>query len=249
AWEGRVWAIRRIDLPDSVTGLKRSNTGCSRQGKEHAAAHAQTISWTESLMKNTRQVIPPKARERVVRRHETGFKQVATYYLNRKLVGHRSWDDEGNLAVEYAIRNNVKHGLFRSYHSNGVANRVTTFVEGKEHGTSRQYDETGKLIGTYRMRYGTGVDLWYIAPGELSEERYIRDGKRNGYERWWNTDHTVWEENHFLDDVEHGIKRAWNNRGRLRRGYPQFFIRGVRVTKRNYLRACEQDPSLPVYRE
>jgi len=200
-------------------------------------------------MKNARQIIPPEAREKIVKRHEKGFKQVALYYLDRKLVGHRSWDDQGNLAIEYAIRDNLKHGPFRGYHSNGIASWVTTFVDGKEHGISRQYDQTGKLIGTYRMRYGTGVDLWYSAPGELSEERYVRDGKWNGYERWWITDHTVYAENHFLDDVEHGIKREWNARAGLRRGYPQYFIRGARVTKRDYLRACQQDPSLPVYRK
>jgi hypothetical protein len=199
-------------------------------------------------MKSIREVIPSEAREKVVKRYGNGLKQVSLYYLDRKLIGHRSWDDEGNLAVEYAIRKKVKHGLFKSYHPNGAASWVTNFVDGKEHGTSRQYDETGKLIGTYRMRYGTGVDLWYLSSGVLSEERHIRNGKWNGYARWWDTDQTVWEETHYLDDVEHGIKRAWNRGGRLRRGYPQYFVRGVRVTKCKHLLACSQDPSLPPYR-
>jgi len=199
-------------------------------------------------MKQARPIIPPKAREKVVKRHETGFKQVALYYLDRKLIGHRSWDDQGRLAVEYAIRNNLMHGPFRGYHSNGTLSWVTQFVDGKEHGMSRQYDQNGNLIGTYRMKHGTGVDLWYSAPGELSEERHLRDGKWEGFERWWNTNHTVWEETHFKGGVEHGIKRAWNSRGRLRRGFPQFLIRGMKVTKQKYLRACKQDSSLPLYR-
>lgn len=200
-------------------------------------------------MKHARPIIPEKAREKVVRRHKKGFRQVALYYLDRKLVGHRSWDNDGNLVVEYAIHNNLRHGPFISYHANGRVSWVTRFVNGKEHGVSRQYDRNGNLIGTYKMRHGTGVDLWYTAPGELSEERHVQDGKWNGPERWWNANKTVWEETHFRDDVEHGIKRAWTVRGSLRRGYPQYFIRGVKVTKRNYLRACEQDASLPLYRK
>ena len=200
-------------------------------------------------MQKDRRIIPPKARQKVVRRYGNGSKQVALYYVNRKLVGHRSWDEQGNLAVEYAIRDNLKHGPFRCYEPNGVVYWATTFVDGKKHGISRQYDEAGELIGTYRMRHGTGADLWYHAPGELSEERYVRGGKWNGYERWWLSDHTVFAETHFLDDVEHGIKREWNLRGRLRRGYPQYFIQGVKVTKRDYLRACQRDSSVPVYQE
>ena len=199
-------------------------------------------------MKTARRIIPQNAREKVVKRHDKGFKQVALYYASRKLVGHRSWDNEGHLAQEYAIRNNEKHGVFVSYWPNGIANWVTHYVDGKEHGISRQYDYKGKLIGKYRMRHGTGVDLWFDAPGELSEERYVRDGKWDGFERWWSTRHSVFAETHFKENLEHGIKREWTAGGNLRRGYPRYFIRGNRVSKREYERACKEDPSLPRYR-
>jgi antitoxin component YwqK of YwqJK toxin-antitoxin module len=200
-------------------------------------------------MKKTRPIIPRNAREKVVKRHTSGLKHVALYHLNRKLVGHRSWDDEGNISIEYAIRNNKQHGPFRDYHSNGVVCWATRFVDGKEHGISRQYDWDGSVIGSYRMRHGTGVDLWYRSRGELSEERYVRDGKWNGYERWWWSHHRVSDETHFKDNLEHGIKRSWNSRGRLCRGYPQYFINGLKVTKRTYVRASKLDASLPVYRK
>src|SRR5438034_10820460 len=120
-------------------------------------------------MKNRRPIIPRLAREKVEKRHANGLRQVATYYLDRKLVGHRSWDEQGNITVEYAIRNDLKHGPFTRYYSDGAI-WATQFVGGKEHGISRQYDQKGKLFGWYRMNHGTGVDLWYTAAGELSEE-------------------------------------------------------------------------------
>jgi hypothetical protein len=49
--------------------------------------------------------------------------------------------------------------------------------------------------------------------------------------------------------IEHGVFRAWNARGRLRRGYPQYFVDGKRVRKRRYLKGSAADPSLPPFRE
>ncbi len=45
------------------------------------------------------------------------------------------------------------------------------------------------------------------------------------------------------------IERVWNLRGRLRRGYPKYWIHEVQVTKRRYVRAAQDDPTLPPFRE
>ena len=98
------------------------------------------------------------------------------------------------------------------------------------------------------MEHGTGTDLWYCAPGVLSEEREYLNGNRHGYERWWNSDNqTVYEESHFQIDINHGIFRQWNNHGKLRRGYPQYFVAGERMTKCQYERACLKDSTLPPF--
>ncbi|HXG12227.1 MAG TPA: hypothetical protein VNK04_20905 [Gemmataceae bacterium] len=33
-----------------------------------------------------------------------------------------------------------------------------------------------------------------------------------------------------------------------KRGFPQFYVNDVKVTRRQYFRACEKDPTLPAYR-
>lgn len=181
-------------------------------------------------------IIPIDAREKIISRHQNGRKAVANYYLKRKRIGYRCWDEEGRLQLEYGIRNEVMHGPFRSFHENGLVNWETQYIAGKEQGVSRQYDERGVLIGTYNMHHGTGVDLWFTAPGELSEERYLKDGRRNGFERWWKDRRTVRLEMHFKDDLDHGIHRKWNLKGVLRRGFPKYFILGKAVPKRTSLR-------------
>jgi hypothetical protein len=192
-------------------------------------------------------VIPPTAREKVVKRDVDGRKVQSDYFLNGKKVGYRCWDNEGKLAIEAAMRNGRMHGPFRGFHGNGAVSWTTHYVAGLEHGVSKQFDENGNVIGTYRMKHGTGVDLWFSDIGELSEERYIVNGKWNGFERWWKDGRTIWLESHFKDDLEHGNQRWWNLKGRLRRGYPKYFILGKPVSKPVYVKTGETDLSLPKF--
>ncbi len=179
---------------------------------------------------------------------ETGGKKIAHYYVGGEEVGHRYWEPSGVLTYECGLRNGERHGHFRTWHDNGKLLEEAYYHDGKEHGETRQYDYDGKLIGSYIMEHGTGTDLWFCAPGVLSEEREYRDGDRHGYERWWNGDNrTVHEESHYCNGIEHGIFRSWNQQGKLKRGYPQYYVMGKRVTKRQYERACREDSGLPPF--
>src|SRR5262249_4259929 len=99
------------------------------------------------------------------------------------------------------------------------------------------------------------VDLWYCEHAEngfphLSEARYVKDGKWHGFEWWLNEDQkSVWQERHFWNDQMHGIERSWNHKGQLHRGYPRYWINDRRVTKRQYLREADRNPTLPHFCE
>lgn len=191
--------------------------------------------------------IPDDAVEVIMERYENGSKQRAAYFVDGKEIGFRFWDESGALAIEFGLKDGLKHGLYRVLDSEDELSEVATYVEGKEHGETIQYCN-GERIGSYVMDHGTGVDLWFCSPGILSEERHYLDGERHGFERWWNCDNqTVNEESHFWKGIQHGIFRQWNPQHKLRRGYPQYFIHGQRVTKRQYLRACVTDPTLPPF--
>jgi antitoxin component YwqK of YwqJK toxin-antitoxin module len=191
-------------------------------------------------------IIPEAAREHIEATFEDGTRRTAFYELDGERVGFRCWHEDGSLAMEYSMRGGVMHGPFRTYWENGQVSQESTYVEGKEHGLTKQYDAEGALLGSYTMDYGTGVDLWFDRAGVLSEERHYHDGQRHGYERWWCGDNTtVWQEEHFRHGEAHGIFRQWNNKGRLRRGFPRYYVGGKQVTKRQYERARLADPTLP----
>ncbi|GAB4197798.1 MAG: hypothetical protein OHK0022_16390 [Roseiflexaceae bacterium] len=193
--------------------------------------------------------IPETAQEIVDQTWQGGARRAAWYEQDGQRVGYRAWSEEGVLLMEQALRDGVPHGRLRIWHDNGQLCEEGWYQDGREHGQTRQYDWDGTLIGSYTMDHGTGVDLWFMRPGVLSEERHMRDGQRHGYERWWDEDNLhVWEESHFWEGQEHGIFRRWNDAGGLARGYPRYYVRGQRVSKRQYLRAAASDPTLPPFR-
>jgi len=193
-------------------------------------------------------MIPQDAVEEIAEVWDNSTNKLAFYYINSEKVGYRYWDKDGQHLMQYDIKDGKMHGSFQTWHDNGILQEDAQYIQGKEHGITRQYDYDGNLIGTYEMNHGTGVDLWYCAKGILAEERYCKNGDRDGYERWWNGDNeTIFIEQHYKEGTQHGIFREWNQHGRLRRGFPQYFVNGQKVTKRQYLKACEQDESLPKF--
>lgn len=194
--------------------------------------------------------IPADATEVVEENHPSGAKRSASYFLGGEQVGFRMWDDEGRLEFENAFRGGVRHGNEYSFYPNGRLEEVTPYRDGGIHGMGRQWSEDGRLLVTYRLVRSTGLDLWCGDGGALSEEHYWPKDGELGYRRGWNCDdRTSWQEYFFvLGKGYHGIWREWNGRGRLRRGFPRYYVADRRVTKRQYLRACLGDPSLPPYR-
>ena len=207
-------------------------------------------------MKHYRSSIPKSARERVLATHLQGpQKYKAEYRVNGKVVGVRQFDRSGQLELERPMRNGLLHGTLYSC-DDGVVTFAEPYRAGLAHGTARQWSDDGELIGTYTMKHGTGLDLWRQKTNWgtglvfLAEARFIKEGKWHGFEWWLNEDQkSVHDEHHFWANLQHGIQRSWNSKGRLRRGYPRYWVNNEQVTKRKYLRACAKDPSLPPFRK
>jgi hypothetical protein len=170
-------------------------------------------------------------------------------------VGERSYDQDGTLLIETPLRDGKKHGLELHWYEGGESlQSAEPFYAGLPHGTARQWAQDGSLLGKYTLNRGSGLDLWRNQRCDgggayLSEVHSLKRGRPHGYEWWLNEDQcSVWAERHWYEGQLHGIEREWNSRGCLRRGYPRYHVRGQRVSKRDYLKACKVDPSLPAFR-
>jgi hypothetical protein len=193
--------------------------------------------------------IPKHAEERITQIYDSGAKLRAEYWLDGMRVGVRDFFESGELSGETPLRDDRYHGMVYRWDLPGQLISATPYHDGLEHGTAHQWAIDGSYLGSYTMEYGSGLDLWRSECGgtiTLSEARYYRDGCLHGFEWWICADQrSVWEESHYFEGQPHGIMRQWNRHGKLRRGYPQYYVHGKRVNKRQYLRACLRDPSLP----
>jgi antitoxin component YwqK of YwqJK toxin-antitoxin module len=200
--------------------------------------------------------IPRAAEECVRSRHHNGAKAAADYVLNGKIVGRRTFDSEGYVELDCGWRDDRRHGTTYRLDAPRRLVSATPYSCGVEHGVARQWGDDGRLLGTYRMHHGTGIDLWWHETWGKRRQRYLaevhfmRRGQPHGFEWWINEDQvSVHEENHWKDGELHGIERNWNRRGRLTRDSPKYFVDGKQVTRRRYVRAAATDSSLPPFRD
>jgi len=77
------------------------------------------------------------------------------------VVGVRYFHETGELETEYALRDGLMHGIAYRSDVPGEPLSAEPCAHGLPHGTAKQWSGDGKLIGTYTMKHGTGVDLWW----------------------------------------------------------------------------------------
>jgi hypothetical protein len=195
--------------------------------------------------------IPSGARESVTRRNHLGVAYRIEFYIGREMVGLRTYNKSGSPQTESSFKSGKRHGRQYRWHENGVLSSAEPYEDGVPHGTAHQFDTDGRLIGTYTLDRGTGIDLWRqsLSDGrvELSEVHYMKDGQPHGCE-WWLSEGQIWQERHWQEGLRHGIERYWRDRPRLSRGYPKYWIKNVQVNKAKYLRAAQNDPTLPAFK-
>ena len=131
------------------------------------------------------------------------------YLLDRDIVGVRYFDQNGQLELERPMRDGVFHGTLYSF-DNGVVISAEPYRNGLADGTAKQWSYEGELIGTYKMKHGTGVDLWRCKKNWgnkrvfLAEARFLKDGKWHSFEWWLNEDQkSVHDEQHFWENLQH----------------------------------------------
>jgi hypothetical protein len=130
------------------------------------------------------------------------------------------------------------------------------FRNGLAHGTARQYSN-GKVVGSYVLKHGVGVDVWRNQRGDgswyVSEVLWIRGG-RKPYIRWMlrEDEATLYDERVYggRGDSFFEIERYWDETtGQPSPGYPRFMLGNKRVSKAKYLAARKKRRHLPPVRD
>jgi hypothetical protein len=208
-------------------------------------------------MKSMKSAMPHEVIEIPVRRNKaatTHGHRVVNCYIGGNFVGRRIYNQEGILVLETPMKDGLRHGHEITWDDEGNVLSIEPYEKGKIHGIAKQYGRNGKVIGTYKLKHGTGFDIWRQEDERcrvfVSEIHCLKDGIPHGYEWWFaSSKQDLMHERHWQMGKLHGIERAWNNKGSLRRGYPKFYVADQAISKQKYAKMALIDTTLPVIQE
>ena len=123
-------------------------------------------------------------------------------------------------ALEETFRGQKLHGRRRTRHRNGQIATEEFYADGLLHGVVRQWNEQGRLLGSFRMDHGTGTQKSWHGNGRLNQEFSTVDGRFCGRSRMWLRDGTLISDQILLfnQNVSPGqYRRAAANDARLPR--------------------------------
>jgi antitoxin component YwqK of YwqJK toxin-antitoxin module len=234
-----------------------------RDGKKHGWAYQwdrpEGIDWSEEDEEKAEseaalQFIPTEAIAKVDQTYRNGRPMWIHYFIGEHLVGQRFVARDGSILKEYAYYDGEIQDEYARFGGAVRLSSAIPYEDGIKHGTAYQWAHDGRLMGTFTMERGTGTDLWWqeLMDGEilLTEAWEEADGLCHGHEWWFHycLPSELWIEKKWFKGNRHGIEREWNTEGKVKRGWPKYWVHDQQVDKRKYLRAAAKDPTLPAFR-
>ncbi len=171
------------------------------------------------------------------------------------------------------FKDQLVHGVQREWHDNGKPKSVAPYKKWIMHGTFKHWDKNGKLIGWYRIINGKGVRRLYYSNGQLHRELaydfnrthgpiriFHENGQLSGitqhqYNEPYGMGVSFWPNGEFegrsWSDSEGHLQLLVSNEpgpnfmGPLRLKVT-YYLRGSKVSQKQYLAAATKDPSLPI---
>lgn len=156
---------------------------------------------------------------------EFGLKMACTKLRAGTLHGDTyRWNEFGTLESRTAFREGKRHGMrvvfgakgkrlrgaeyqqgeatgrMLTWHGNGQPATEAYQVKGLPHGVCKQFDATGKLLGTYKMTHGTGLRRVWREDGSLQLESERVSGQNHGARKQWHANGQLLSEGRMTSD-------------------------------------------------
>jgi hypothetical protein len=112
----------------------------------------------------------------------------------------RSFHRNGTLREEVSFLGRQLHGAYRTWHPNGRLASEEFYEEGRLHGLCRQWNARGKLLGSFRLKHGTGIQREWFENGQLQLETSTVAGQFTGRTRVWLRDGVLVSEQFAIEN-------------------------------------------------
>lgn len=151
------------------------------------------------------------------------FAQIDTANINKTDAQGRKqgvWKkyEKGHLVYEGQFTDNVPHGTFKYYHTNGKLKSTTDFIQGVHKVRTTIYHENGHKAseGVFIDQIKDGIWNYYSNDDKLIKTEAYANGKRSGEWKTYSRETGgLLEEKNYLDDKLSGIYRTYYTNGEV----------------------------------
>ena len=131
--------------------------------------------------------------------------------------GFRTYNPNGSIKYEGAVKNNKAHGLWKRYHENGELSISCEFVDGKPNGRKAHFNSNGSKSAHKDYKNGKldGTITYYHHEGKISSFTTYKNGKKEGDEKRFHKDGSVAFKGFYKDDNAEGKFIYLNEKGEV----------------------------------
>lgn len=159
---------------------------------------------------------------------ELVFKKVKKNLQNVKSQIKRSYHENGKIAAEEQLSDDLLNGFSRIYSEKGVLISETCFDQGIEHGIVNNYNENGKLYSSY-YNYNGDIEFTYrhyYENGAIKMEEEYEEGLLHGWSKTFNNKGELLLKDFYDDNIL--VERHILNKGIVKiLDYPEELKKGL----------------------
>jgi hypothetical protein len=146
----------------------------------------------------------------------------------------RTFYRNGQLREEISLLGRQLHGPYHTWHPNGKPAFEGFYEHGLSHGLCRQWSDQGQMLGSFRMRHGTGIRREWFPSGRLQSETSMVNGFFTGRIRSWLRDGSLAFESYAIKNRD--VSRAkYHAATRQHLEYPRYSAGKVRLRSEDEL--------------
>jgi antitoxin component YwqK of YwqJK toxin-antitoxin module len=106
-------------------------------------------------------------------------------------------------------------GMWKWYYPNGMLHREEMYRNGKEDGSSIEYDTLGVVINEGEFSAGARNGKWKLTVNDHIEDGQFLDGERDGMWLWYYGNGTKMFEGEFQSGIPMGRHKYWYDNGQV----------------------------------
>jgi antitoxin component YwqK of YwqJK toxin-antitoxin module len=139
-----------------------------------------------------------------------------TMYSHGKRDGlTTTFDADGKKLYQATMRGNNQHGTVTRFHPNGQKAYEGTWRDGRPDGTFHAWDQSGKELGSFTMKNGTGTLMEWHENGQKAWEQPMVNGQAHGTIVHWHPNGAKLSESTYAGGKAVGKTTSWDDKGQV----------------------------------